>query len=78
MYVYIYVYWSATCTYVLYSATTIVDSMTTLMEAGLFDGEEATTIQSDYINASCVVTSSAEPMSFETGERERPTPLKYV
>lgn len=39
-----------------------------LMAAGLVDGEEAATIQSDYIQASCLVTSSAEPMSFETGE----------
>ncbi|CAN0146388.1 unnamed protein product, partial [Pylaiella littoralis] len=48
-------------------ASMIVDSMTTLMEASLVDGEEATTIQSDYIQASCVVTSSEEPMTFKTG-----------
>lgn len=46
----------------------IVESMTALMEAGLVDGEEAATIQSDYVQASCVVTSSTEPMSFEAGE----------
>ncbi|CAM9419179.1 unnamed protein product [Pylaiella littoralis] len=49
------------------NATVIVNSMTTLMEAGLVDGEEAATIQSDYVHASCVVTSSTERMSFKTG-----------
>lgn len=46
--------------------------MTTLMEAGLVDGEEAATIQSDYVHASCVVTSSTERMSFKIGESEYP------
>lgn len=40
-----------------------------LMEAGLVDGEEAATIQSDYVQASCIVTSSTARMSFDIGER---------
>lgn len=42
--------------------------MTLLMEAGLVDGEEAATVQSDYVQASCLVTSSTDRMSFATGE----------
>lgn len=43
-----------------------------LMKAGLVDGEEATTIQSDSVQASCVVTSSTDRMSLKTGEINPP------
>ena len=42
--------------------------MTLLMDAGLVDGEDADTIESDYIQASCLVTSSTDNVSFATGE----------
>lgn len=45
------------------------------MEAGLVDGEEAATIQSDYVQASCTVTSSTARMSFDTGEIDRTSPF---
>lgn len=50
------------------SISRIVESMTLLMEAGLVDGEDADTIESDYVQASCLVTSSTDNLSFATGE----------
>ena len=43
--------------------------MTLLMGASLVDGEEAITIESDYMQATCLVTSSTDRLSFSTGER---------
>eukprot|EP00903_Cladosiphon_okamuranus_P012876 g12026.t1 len=45
----------------------IVESMTLLMEAGMVDGEEVGTIESDYVQAACLVTSSTERIRFATG-----------
>lgn len=42
--------------------------MTLLMGANLVDGEEATTLSSEYVQASCLVTSGTESMSFDAGE----------
>lgn len=42
--------------------------MTLLMESNLVDGEEAATIDSEYVHASCLVTSGTDSMSFEAGE----------
>lgn len=50
------------------SITRIVASMTLLMESNLVDGEEAATIDSEYVHASCLVTSGTDTMSFEAGE----------
>lgn len=50
------------------SITRIVESMTLLMESNLIDGEEAATISSEYVQASCLVTSGADGMSFDAGE----------
>ena len=47
----------------------IVESMTVLMRANLVDGEEASTIESDFVQATCLVTSSTDQMSFAVGER---------
>lgn len=44
--------------------------MTLLMEAGMVNGEEVSSIESDYVQASCLVTSSTDRMSFATGESE--------
>ncbi len=54
------------------SASMIVESMSLLMEATMVDGEEASTIESDYVQATCLVTSSTDQMSFVTGERYQP------
>jgi len=51
------------------SASKIVESMTLLMRASLVDGEEASTIESDYVQATCLVTSSTDRMSFVSGKR---------
>ncbi len=50
------------------SASIIVESMNLLMQATLVDGEEASTIESDYVQATCLVTSSTDRMSFATGK----------
>lgn len=50
------------------SIARIVESMTLLMEANMVDGEEAATINSEYVQASCLVTSGTHSMSFEAGE----------
>lgn len=48
--------------------TRIVESMILLMETGMVDGEEANTLSSEYVQASCLVTSGTESMSFDAGE----------
>ncbi|CAB1100232.1 unnamed protein product [Ectocarpus sp. CCAP 1310/34] len=45
----------------------IVQSMVLLMEAGMEDGEGVMTIESEYVQASCLVTSSTGSLSFATG-----------
>ncbi|CAM9236501.1 unnamed protein product [Ectocarpus fasciculatus] len=47
--------------------TAIVQSMVLLMEAGLEDGEGVMKIESDYVQASCLITSSTGSVSFDTG-----------
>ncbi|CAM9766978.1 unnamed protein product, partial [Ectocarpus sp. 12 AP-2014] len=47
--------------------TAIVQSMVLLMEAGMEDGEGVMTIESEYVQASCLVTSSTGSLSFDTG-----------
>ncbi|CAM9232454.1 unnamed protein product [Ectocarpus sp. 6 AP-2014] len=47
--------------------TAIVQSMVLLMEAGTEDGEGVMTIESEYVQASCLVTSSTGSLSFDTG-----------
>lgn len=48
--------------------------MALLMEANLVDGEEAATINSDYVQASCLVTSATDSMSFEAGKTRASLP----
>ncbi|CAM9473958.1 unnamed protein product, partial [Ectocarpus sp. 8 AP-2014] len=47
--------------------TAIVQSMVLLMEAGMEDGEGVMVIESEYLQASCLVTSSTGSLSFDTG-----------
>ncbi|CAM9699138.1 unnamed protein product [Ectocarpus sp. 12 AP-2014] len=47
--------------------TAIVQSMVLLTEAGMEDGEGVMTIESEYVQASCLVTSSTGSLSFDTG-----------
>ncbi|CAM9718087.1 unnamed protein product [Ectocarpus sp. 4 AP-2014] len=47
--------------------TAIVQSMVLLMEAGMEDGEGVMTIESEYMQASCLVTSSPGSLSLDTG-----------
>ncbi|CBJ26947.1 conserved unknown protein [Ectocarpus siliculosus] len=42
-------------------------SIVLLMEAGMEDGEGVMTIESEYVQASCLVTSSTGSLSFDTG-----------
>lgn len=42
--------------------------MTLLLEANMVDGEEAATLNSGYVQASCLVTSRTDTMSFKAGE----------
>ncbi|CAM9232606.1 unnamed protein product [Ectocarpus sp. 6 AP-2014] len=47
--------------------TAIVQSIVLLMEAGMEDGEGVMTIESEYVQASCLITSSTGSLSFDTG-----------
>ncbi|CBJ26948.1 conserved unknown protein [Ectocarpus siliculosus] len=47
--------------------TAIVQSMGLLMEAGMEDGEDVMTIESDHVQASCLITSRTGSLSFDAG-----------
>lgn len=47
---------------------TIVESLLTLTGAGLEDGEEARSYDSEYVAVSCLVTSDSGGMSLSAGE----------
>ena len=50
----------------------MVNSIMSLMEKGLEDGEEAGKFDSAYVDVSCVVTSDTDGMTFAAGERACP------
>lgn len=50
----------------------MVNSIMSMMEKSLEDGEEAGTFDSAYVDVSCVVTSDTDGMTFVAGERACP------